>query len=183
MSSPHIRRLEADYDKLKTLALRCPFMQILSTEGNPPHAYELRLTCKAVLRLDGSGLPVIGEDHRLAVSLPPDYPRGRPSFMFRSPIFHPNVHTNGQVCYGNDGDHGFAPCMGLDDLIVRIMDIIRYKNFNPSSAYRLDAAQWAVANSHILPIDKRQLIHEDVLSDIIILDEIRDDDDLSITIL
>jgi ubiquitin-protein ligase len=178
-NTPHFRRLQADFEKMKKLAIRSPFVEIVKAEGNPPYEYQLRLTCRAVVNLN-SNRAVFGNDHRLIVYLPNDYPKERPRFVFQTPIFHPNVHQTGQVCYGDEGDHGFAPSMGLDDLIVRIMQMMRFENFNPRSAFRLDAAQWAVNNQALFPIDKTQLLQDDLLSEIIISDD--DGDDLDIRI-
>lgn len=177
-NTPHFRRLEADYEIMKTLAIRSPFVEIIQTEGKPPYQYLLHLTCRAVVSLNSSSRPVFGNDHRLFVLLPEDYPKERPRFVFQTPVFHPNVHPTGQVCYGDDGDHGFAPSMGLDDLIVRIMQMLRFENFNPRSAFRLDAAQWAVQNQSTFPIDNSQLLQDDLLGEIILTDDHGDDLDI-----
>ncbi len=154
--NPRLNRLKADCEKIKELERRSPFVKVIKTKGDPPTEYTLRLTCKGMTSLS-SGRPVYSEAHDLKIILPVAYPRVQPELAMLSPIFHPNF--NGQtICIG----HSYSPSMGLDDLVVVIIQMIRYENYNPESAYNSAAVEWAKNNRNKIPLDKRQIIEEDV---------------------
>jgi hypothetical protein len=50
--------------------------------------------------------------------------------------------------------------MALDDLIIRIIQIIRYENY--SQEYHLDLAafQWAQQNSGLFPLDTQRILEK-----------------------
>lgn len=179
----NISRLSADYQKLRELDNRSRIISIERSEGNPPWKYVIGLACKAVVSFDGSGNPSYGYSHRLQIELGNSYPRERPVFTMLTPVIHPNIAANGIVCYGDEGDHGWAPSMRLDDMIIRVVEMIRYQNFNPRSALNLNAANWAVAHQHLFPLDESQIVSEAEI-EINLLDDIRIDggDDLDIRI-
>lgn len=183
MSNPHMRRLQVDYQKMKELDIRSPFVDILDTKGDPPYQYVLRLSCKGIVRLDSNERPIYGDNHHLGILLPEEYPRERPQFRFLTPLWHPNIHDpSGTVCYGDEGDHGFAPSMGLDDLIVRIIQMVRYENIGFNSPFNARAANWASRNRNLFPLDTRQIVEEDM---ILLVDDINivdDSNDLDIKI-
>lgn len=175
MTNPRLSRLRRDYEKVQELAARSPFVSILATEGNPPEKYLLHLTCKGITSVSGDQ-PVYSESHRLEILLPQEYPRKGPAFRMATPIFHPNIAGNGTVCIGDEGDHGYAPGMPLDDLIVRVMNIIRYENVGLGSVYNGFARDWARRNERLLPIDRRPILLEELEINIL-------DDDLDIVIV
>ncbi len=161
MSSNSLRvaRLRKEHEKLKELSARSPFIKIQSTQGNPPEKYNLHLTCKGIIRVDNDR-PVIRESHNLEILLPDGYPRERPQFTIRSEMFNPNVWGNGTVCIGDEGDHGYAPAMGLDDLVIRIVQIIRFENIDTGHAANYNAATWAASHMNLFPLDRRQIVGE-----------------------
>jgi ubiquitin-protein ligase len=173
--NPRLNRLQADYEKIRELEARSPVIQVLRvTGGNPPTGYVFRLTCRGITRLSG-GKPVYSSSHKLEISLPSDYPRSQPSLKMQSPIFHPNFSGN-NICIGN---RSYSPSMGLDDLVVEIVKLIIYANYNPNDPYNSQAVGWAKRNKRLLPLDKRQIVGKDL--QIQIFDEINivdDSDDL-----
>ena len=168
--NPRLNRLQGDYKRLQELAARSPFVNIEEIEGTPPNKYQLRLTCKGITHIASDGSPVYSENHKLRIYLPDEYPREAPQFQMFSPVWHPNIAQAGLVCIGDAGDHGYAPSMGLDDLVVRIIEIIRYENIGLNSAFNLFAADWAANHLHLFPLDNRQILQEEI--SISILDEI-----------
>lgn len=184
---PRLNRLRNDYDKMQELAARSPFVTIEATEGYPAEKYVLLLTCKGITDLDSSGRPMYSESHRLGIHLHDEYPRKAPVFQMITSVYHPNIAKNGLVCIGDEGDHGYAPSMGLDDLVVRIIEIIRYENMGLNSAFNLLAANWAGQNQNLFPLDTRQIVGEalieiDILDEISFIDPVSDGDDLDIKI-
>ncbi|MBP8949651.1 MAG: hypothetical protein KBG73_12485 [Candidatus Promineofilum sp.] len=181
MENPRIKRLQRDYQKLVELASSSPFVHIEQAMGQPPNKYVIRLTCRGITTIDGSGRPVFSNNHLLAVDLHNEYPRRGPLFNMLTPVWHPNIGhgPGGWVCIGDAGDHGYSPAMGLDDLIVRIIEIIRYENYTPGSAANGLARDWV---SHqpktMFPLETAQIRGADIFGAI----EFLDDDDLDIEI-
>lgn len=155
--NPRLNRLKSDYEKLRELEIRSPFVKIANVAGgDPPTKYTFRLTCKGITRFS-SGKPVYSEQHDLQITLPTAYPRAQPELAMLSPIFHPNFNGS-TICIG----HSYSPSMGLDDLVIVIIQMIRYENFNPGSAYNQEAVNWANSNKKLIPLDKRQIVGEDI---------------------
>ena len=169
--NPRMNRLQADFNKLRELAWRSPFVEILEMTGDPPERYELLLKCKGVMGLAPDGTPRYAASHRLRIVLPAQYPRVIPEFQMHTPVWHPNISSDGWVCMGHEGDRGYVPSMGLDDLVVRIIQIIRYENYSKTHALNQVAFNWAIQNAHLFPLDTQDIVSEDVVQ-ISILDEL-----------
>jgi ubiquitin-protein ligase len=181
MENPRIKRLQGDYQKLRELEISSSMVCIEQTFGQPPHKYVIRLACKGITGLDGNEQPIYGHTHLLAVELHNDYPRRPPLVNMLTPIWHPNVGNGpgGWVCIGDDGDHGWSPSMRLDDLIVRIIEIIRYENYHPGSPANPFAAGWAGRQPEsMFPLETAQIRGADIIGAI----ELLDDDELDIEI-
>jgi ubiquitin-protein ligase len=176
---PRYNRLCKDYEKLQELASRSRFISIQGTEGSPPEKYVLHLTCKGITRIGPGDKPVYSRSHQLGIYLHPEYPRKGPVCQMLTPVYHPNIAGNGLVCYGDEGDHGWAPSMGLDDLVIRIVQIIRYENLNPNSTWNGDTANWARTHAHLFPLETSQIVSEELI-DINILDSTENDLDIRI---
>ena len=154
--NPRLNRLQSDYEKIRELESRSPMISIVKTMGgNPPTGYIFRLTCQGITRLS-NGRPAYSEQHELKMILQADYPRAQPTMEMLTPIFHPNF--NGRtICIG----HSYSPAMGLDDLLVEIIKLIIYENYNLASAYNHEAVDWAKRNKKLFPLDKRQIVGKD----------------------
>ncbi len=187
--NPRLNRLRNDYKKMQDLAARSPFVTIEATEGDPPETYVLHLTCKGITQLDSNKQPIYSASHRLRIELNEEYPRKAPNFDMLTPVYHPNIGSGGMVCIGDQGDHGYSPAMRLDDLVVRIIRMIRYQKYEPKSYFNKFAADWAKVeeNQQLFPLETTQIIGEELIT-INILDEIQfitpvsDGDDLDIRI-
>ena len=74
-----------------------------------------------------------------------------------SPIWHPNIGFSEtspvSVCIGDTGDHGYAPSMGLDDLVLRIIEMLRYRNYGTQRPLNGLAAEWAVRRHNLFPLE------------------------------
>ncbi len=149
------RRLHSDFRRLQDLARQSQFIKILKTEGNPPELYMIGFSCKGVAHLDFSDKPVYNEEHHVELFLPADYPTKMPQMRWLTPIFHPNINAEGTfVCIDV-----WYPTKFLDDLCIMLGRMIQYKNYNPYSAVRKEAARWSLMCPHFLPVDKRSLRH------------------------
>jgi ubiquitin-protein ligase len=150
---PRQARLRADHDKLLTLQSTSPFVEILEVRGTPPEEYVLLLKCKGIFRVFPNGSPEYSETHRLKVSLHPSYPRRIPELQLLSPIWHPNINTQGGICLGHEGERGYVPSMTLADLVVQIIQIIRYENYSQQYYINLAAFNWAKKHTSLFPLD------------------------------
>lgn len=161
MSTPRVRRLQSDYKKLAELANRSPFVEITETEGNPPERYQLALRCGGISKLDSNNSPVYANLFLLTIQLHSGYPSKAPIFEIlaeKTPIYHPNIGAGGLVCIGDTADHGWSPALSLDDVVIRIIQMIRYENVGFESPLNMFANEWAQKNTHLFPLDTTQII-------------------------
>lgn len=151
MSSPRIRRLESDFQRVKTRFSRWPLVRIESAEGSPPEKYRIIYNIRGIFTTpDGR---IMGQDkHILEISLGLEYPRRPPQCRLLTPIFHPNFNET-EVC----AQDIYAASEGLDDLIVRIGRMIAYQFYNTKSPLNGLAAKWVTENSTRFPVDKREI--------------------------
>ena len=154
--SPRIRRLKADYrsvcqlrDDSKILSFEC--------SGTPPQKYELHFQGAGFYRNETSGNIEVCNSHRVTVNLVASYPRMMPGLVWQTPIFHPNISTNGVVCMGGYGSN-WVPSLTLDEMITMLWHMIRYKNFDSDSPYNREAAAWTQSQTDFkFPIDTRSI--------------------------
>lgn len=185
MTHPRLRRLKKDYQRMLELAEESSLVSIEKTEGSPPKKYVLRLFCKGITHLE-DGQPLYSESHLLSIHLHQRYPSWGPLFSMLTPVVHPNIAVNGLICIGDEGDHGYAPSMPLDDLVIRVLQMIRYQNVGLVSAFNVLAAAWARKNQELFPLDTTPIFSGDPLanwgSDEIVIVDDEDNSDLDITI-
>ncbi|MDX1663223.1 MAG: ubiquitin-conjugating enzyme E2 [Candidatus Promineifilaceae bacterium] len=172
-------RLRNDHRRLQELVNRSDFIQILTTEGEPPERYLIRFTCRGVEKVNSHGQPVLRDVHDVRVYLHAEYPLKQPQLKWTTPIFHPNIHVTGAVCIG-----AWWPAKTLDELLLSLGEMIQYKNFDPGDPMNSRAAAWATRNKRLFPVDPRPLKGES-LSDQIIIGEPEEEeaDDFGIKLL
>jgi ubiquitin-protein ligase len=145
-------RLRNDHRRMLDLTSGNDLIAIEEVQGDPAETYVIRFNCRGVSAMEASG-PVFSDIHRVWISLPVEYPTRPPQMRFLTPVFHPNINEEGTyVCVDT-----WYPSKFLDDLCIMLGRMIQYKNYNPSSPLRLDAAQWAVEHPELLPVDRRPL--------------------------
>ena len=156
MINPQIRlrRLRADYERVRQLHDQHGLIQILETQGDPPTKYIIQYTCRGIARVLG-GEPLYTEMHRVFIHLTEAYPTNQPMMEWMTPIFHPNIRPDGQsVCIGT-----WYPAKTLDQLILMMGEMVQYKNYASHDPLFLDASLWAMNNKHLFPVDERDLLH------------------------
>ena len=151
MSSPRLRRLMLDNEKLRDRFSGWPAVQITEATGMPPERYQFRYNLKGLyVATDGQILD--RKEHLLEVNLSLGYPRRAPHCKMLTPIFHPNF-DEASVCIGDF----WAASEGLDDLIIRIGRMISYQEYNTKSPLNGLAAKWTDEHLHMLPIDTTEV--------------------------
>jgi hypothetical protein len=153
-SSPRLRRLHADLAALMDLVKVSDFIRFVPA-GNPPDRYRVAYTCRGLYLPDGATEPVPLDEHVADFYLHLEYPRRAPQIVWRSAIFHPNilsVERGGAVCIGS-----WTPSESLADLVVRVGEMVQYRQYNPADDLDPEAAAWAKAHRDRLPVDERPL--------------------------
>jgi hypothetical protein len=77
MSTVRLRRLQADYDKLREYIDRHPRLQLIQADGTPPERYQLELRIRGMRQVGDESS--IAKSHMIEISLPLSYPRMPPS--------------------------------------------------------------------------------------------------------
>jgi ubiquitin-protein ligase len=151
MSSPRLRRLRLDYERLETRFRDWRAIRITGLSGNPPEQYQVTYNTRG-LYSSPTGQILERTQHVVEINLSLGYPRRAPQCKMLTPIFHPNFDEV-SVCIGDF----WAASEGLDDLIVRIGRMIAYQEYNTKSPLNGLAAKWAAQNAHLLPVDSTEL--------------------------
>ena len=138
--SPRVRRLNSDFRSVQELSNDSTVFSFES-KGSPPQRYRLVFQGAGIYR-ENSGRIAISHHHEVIVELGAAYPRMVPNLAWQTPIFHPNISTNGVVCLGGYGTH-WVPSLTLSEMCTMLWDMIRYKNFDTESPYNREAALWA----------------------------------------
>lgn len=154
--SPRIRRLRTDLKALESLKADSTILDF-RTQGTPPEAYLVRFLGRGLSRPKAPSRPEIQDVHEVSIRLGASYPRAMPEMQWRSPIFHPNISAAGMVCLGGYGTY-WVPSLNLDELCEMLWDMIRYANYDVTSPYNREAADWAAAQRQFqFPLDPRPI--------------------------
>jgi ubiquitin-protein ligase len=129
-------------------------LKLISKTGNPPYEYVIEYRCKGIETVNGNN-PVYRNTHQVKIILGTNYPREKPDAKFLTPIFHPNVFPNQNVCLGDY----WTPGETVTELILRIGKIIQYSKdvLNLKSPANGTAKTWASNNMSRFPVDTQTL--------------------------
>jgi hypothetical protein len=166
--SPRMRRLRADYERMRELAARSDLIHFEAfplQPGWPAERYVVTFACKGVVGVDRKGVPKFGERHQVEIYLHNQYPQRWPGMKWITPIWHPNIHhANGSVCIDAAW---WTASRSLDRLVVMLGEMIQYRNFHddptkPPFPWDPEAARWSrtyrAAHPQAFPVDRRELL-------------------------
>lgn len=154
MSTVRLKRLQADYDKLRDYVSRHPRLQLIQAEGTPPERYQLEYRIRSLRQTDDD-LSMV-KSHMVEIALPLSYPRMAPQCRMLTPIFHPNIAPHA-ICIG---DH-WSPGEPLWSIVARIGEMIAYQSYNTRSPLNGEAARWVDQHLDELPLDPVSMMPED----------------------
>ncbi len=157
--TPRTRRLRSDLQALEQLRGASTIFDFVTphSKRGSPESYILRFRGSGLWRPANSDEVLVRHEHEVSVELGAEYPRLMPSLAWRTPIFHPNISSNGVVCLGGYGTH-WAPSLNLGELCTMLWDIIRYQNYDVESPYNREAAHWVKTQARLaFPIDGRPI--------------------------
>ena len=146
MSTVRLRRLQADYEKLREFTGRQPRLRVIAADGQPPEVYQLEYQIAGLRQIDDQ-LHVV-KNHVVEIRLPRDYPRTPPQCRMLTPIFHPNIAPHA-ICIGDHWNAGEP----LWSMVARIGEMIAYQSYNVKSPLNGEAARWVEQNLNRLPLD------------------------------
>lgn len=96
----------------------------------PPRKYRINYNIKSFVGINEKGHPIVGENHVVDLEIPKHYPLESVMPYAKTDIWHPNIKWDGpykgHIC-GNVKD--FGKTYTLDLMIMRIANIIEYKNY------------------------------------------------------
>jgi ubiquitin-protein ligase/predicted RNA-binding Zn-ribbon protein involved in translation (DUF1610 family) len=153
MSTLRLRRLAADYDKLRDFIERHPRLKLLHVAGEPPEMYQIEYKIRSVRQADDE-LKFVGQ-HTVEIVLPRDYPRMPPQCRMLTPVFHPNIAPHA-ICVGDHWSAGEP----IGSIVARIGEMLAYQSYNTKSPLNGEAARWVEQNLEQLPLDKVNMVVE-----------------------
>jgi predicted Zn finger-like uncharacterized protein len=156
MSTVRLRRLQADYEKLRAFLVQQPRIRLIQTHGAPPERYQLEFQIKGLREVDEQLQTVA--NHMVEISLPLSYPRLPPQCRMLTPVFHPNIAPHA-ICIGDHWSAGEP----LWSMVARIGEMIAYQSYNTKSPLNGEAARWVESNQHLLPLDRTNFVMDDRL--------------------
>jgi len=83
------------------------------------------------------GTPFEGGIFQLSVTFPADYPFKPPKLSFLTPIYHPNISADGQICVDILGD-GWGPALTLGRVLLSLISLL--SDPNPANPLRPEVA-------------------------------------------
>jgi ubiquitin-protein ligase len=140
--SVRLRRLKADYERIRTAFTQDSRIRLLGTIGNPPEKYQVEFLVPS--------LQIVRQHNNFVaeITLTGAYPRMSPQCRMLTPVFHPNIAPHA-ICIG---DH-WAAGESLPNLIVRIAEMLVFQSYNVKSPLNGEAAKWVEMNQKHLPLD------------------------------
>ena len=154
MSMVRLRRLQADFERLRDYVTRHPRLQLIQAEGSPPERYQIEYRVRSLRQKDGQLEKVAS--HLVEIALPRDYPRVPPLCRMLTPVFHPNIAPHA-ICIGDNWSAGES----LQALVARIGEILAYQSYNTKSPLNGEAARWIDGNIDQLPLDNVSMAVEE----------------------
>lgn len=151
-----LQRLMTENRKMKALGQRTDRIRLLDIEGQPPERYFLRFHCRSIMEIDAEDQPVMRDRHDMEIYLTADYPRFMPWISCQTPIWHPNMNQQGNVCVK------WSPQQNLADLCIVLAEMLQYKIYESTSPLNLQAAMWAMCHREELPLEDESVLLKEV---------------------
>jgi ubiquitin-protein ligase len=119
----------------------------------PPEKYMIRFRCKGLWQTD-SGSIAEAPYHLMEVVFGADYPSKPPTFVWLTPIWHPNLRRP-YICLEG---RPFAVGWTLDLIVQEVGRLVQYQSYNVNDPLSHEAAEWAKQNADRFPVDDRDLL-------------------------
>jgi ubiquitin-protein ligase len=121
--------------------------------GTPPEKYLVIYGCTGLMRKPDGEIAETAM-HAMEVIFGWDYPSKAPTFIWHTPIWHPNFNPPHICIQGRP----FAIGLTLDTIVLEVGRMIQYQNYNVDDAMNHEAEDWARHNPRRFPVDDRDLL-------------------------
>lgn len=118
----------------------------------PPEKYMIKFNCTGLWRRE-DGVIAEAPFHLMQVVFGADYPSKPPTFVWLTPIWHPNLKRP-YICLEG---RPFAVGWTLDLIVQEVGRLVTYQSYNVSDPLNHEAAEWARQNRSRFPVDDRDL--------------------------
>jgi ubiquitin-protein ligase len=119
----------------------------------PPEKYLIRFKCKGLWQQDNGSIAE-APYHLMEVVFGADYPSKPPTFVWLTPIWHPNLRRP-YICLEG---RPFAVGWTLNLIVQEVGRLVQYQSYNVNDPLNHEAAEWAKQNADRFPIDDRDLL-------------------------
>ena len=153
--TPRLRRLSMDSEILRADFSGHPFVRVTPVGWEPAEQYRVEYWVRGVMLAAGSAQPTPAEHFIANITLPNDYPRVKPLCTMETPVFHPNFgsRVGDEICIADY----WAPSQGLSEIILKIGEMLQFRDYNTKSPLNAMAARWADENASVLPVGTRPM--------------------------
>lgn len=141
------QQLAEDYTQLKDLLELYPNIAILKADGQPPDNYEIEYSLRGFVK-DADNNIVIGQKHRIHISLPFGYPHFAPIAKPLTPLFHPDFDP-AAIRIADQWQHNPS----LPELVLHLGEMISGNIFHLDDPFNQEAAEWYRSHQDQLPLD------------------------------
>src|SRR5581483_3736697 len=121
--------------------------------GRAPEKYLITYTCRGLMK-NKAGEILIAERHVMQIVFGLEYPSAPPTFIWWTPIWHPNFSTP-HICIQG---HPFSIGLKLVEIVPEVGRMVQYQNYNIKSPLNSAAAEWAKKYTHRFPVDDRDIL-------------------------
>jgi len=145
-----MRRLGRESEQLRDDFTGHEYIRVQPVGAEPAEHYTIEYWVRGVTIAPGSTQPEYADYHRVGVTLPNDYPRVKPLFVTQTPVFHPNFGSRlgDEICIADY----WAPSQTLSDIVIKVGEMLQYRDYNLKSPLNAQAARWADENSNRFPV-------------------------------
>jgi ubiquitin-protein ligase len=119
----------------------------------PPEKYMIKFNCTGLWQRE-DGAVVEAPYHLMEVVFGADYPSKPPTFVWLTPIWHPNLKQP-YICLEG---RPFAVGWTLDLIVQEVGRLVTYQSYNVGDPLNREAADWARENTARFPMDTRDLL-------------------------
>jgi len=141
------RRLAAlknDKNDMAKLGTDYPYISFTTNEKEIPDEYFITFRARSFQAppVKEGDRPEISDVHKVSIYLGAEYPREAPAVVWETPLFHPNVSTDGGVCLGQLRER-YLPGLGLKRVILLLDEMLHWRNYDFWQPFNPEAAEWA----------------------------------------
>jgi ubiquitin-protein ligase len=136
--------LKTDKQEMTKLVADSSYISFTTNGKEIPDVYTITFRCKSFIAppIRENERPETGDVHKVTIHLTTEYPRESPVLNWETPLFHPNVNTDGDVCLGQLRLR-YLPGFGLQRVVLLLDEMLHWRNYDFWEPFNREAAEWA----------------------------------------